>query len=394
MPRASLIELFTRKIRKINRQDKVYSNGVDNLYPQRVESIINNSVTAKLAVDKMCSYLLGMGFEGDINDRVLNPKKNLTAYDILNRVVKDTSRQKGAYIHINYDVDGTPNYVDVLKFKNCRVAEEDDFDYSGFVWHAKDWENENVLLERSKKNKSWFYPYNPDINVINAQRRADAPKDASPEELIKNYRGQVLFFNLEEDSIYPNAWIDPAYNDADTEYHISVFRNDRVKNGFMGANIIVLPEGEDENQALVTDEDLKNLLGSDNASNILKLEVKAEGDKKLEDYIHVETVKSEVNTDQFKYDEEKIEENILACYKIPRVLVKSSDSSLFGTSGELLKQAQVTFQSETERERMAIEKLFNKIFKKTGEEFEIVKLIDEETAQTNTEDAAVIDTEE
>ena len=394
MPRAKLVELFSRVIEVIGRKDKIYKNGADNLYPQRIEAVINNSVTAKLAAEKMCAFLVGLGFDETTNEEIVNRKKNLTFYQVLKRIARDISYHKGAFIHVNYDIEGKVNHLDVLKFKNCRVSEEDDHDYSGFVWHSKDWENENLglFVNKRRKEKNWFYPYNPDIKVINAQRKADAPNNATPEQLIKQYRGQVMFFSLEDDSIYPNSWIDPAYNDADTEHRISLFRNDRIRNGFLGANIIMIPEGEDEGQEIVTDEQIRMLLGSDNASNVLKIEVKAEGDKKLADYIHVETLKSEVDTEQFQYDEKKIEEKILNCYKVPELLIKKNDSALFGPSGKVLAMVQEIFQMETDMTRKAIENVFKKLF--PDREFEIKKLIEETISTESEDDGTAIDNEE
>ncbi len=394
MARSNVIELFSRLITPQDRKDKIYCNGADNLYPERIERIINNSVTAKLAAEKLQDFLIGLGFDEDIMNVIVNDKKRLRFYDILKRIARDLSYHKGAYIHINYDVDGVPNYLDVLKYKYCRISEEDDFDNLGYVWFSKKWDAVNNVLtvQRNKKKKNWFYPYNPNIDVINAQRRNDSNKgEENIEKLIRNYRGQVFFLNLEDDSIYPNSWIDPAYNDADTEYHLSLFRNDRIKTGFLGANIVIVPT-DDDNGAKITDEELKSLLGSENSSNILKLEVTPEGDKKLEDYIHIETIKSEVDTEQFQYDEGKIQENILNCFKnVPKILVKNTDSALFGPNAESLRTAQLIYQEETTREREAIARALNMIFKKTEYEdrFEIIPLYDPE--ENREED---VDTEE
>ena len=396
MARSKLIELFTRGINIQNRKDKIYLNGSDNLYPERITRIINNSVTAKLCVEKFQSFLIGLGFENeDLHEVIVNAKKGLTFYDILKRISKDVSYQKGAFIHINYDIEGIPNYLDVIPYKNCRISEEDDYDNKGYVWVSKHWDKGNLIMVRNKaNNKNWFYPYNPDPKVIMEQRKKDSPKADSIEALIKGYRGQILFFSLEDDAVYPNSFIDPAYNDADTEHRISLFRNDRIKNGFLGANIFLLPEGDDEKQSLIEDDDLKALMGAENSSNILKIEVQTDGDKPLSDYIHVETIKSEVDTEQFQYDEKVIQENIMNCYGIPKILVKNTDSSLFGTNGETLRVAQKIFQEETEVYRKAIGRVFEKIFKKHKEytEFKIVPLLEDDElteqkddTETNTE---------
>jgi capsid portal protein len=388
LARSKIIELFTRLIIPQDRKDKIYCNGSDNQYPERIERVINNSVTAKLSVDKFISYLVGHGFDlEDLNDVVINKKKGLTFYNLLTRIAKDVGYQKGFYLHINYDLEGKPNYLDVLKFKNCRISEEDDNGYSGYVWYQKNWDVKSVLKVRDKSNRKWYYPYNPDIKVINAQRNADAPKDATAEEKVKYFRGQVLFVNLDDDSVYPNSKIDPAYNDADTEHRISLFRNDRVRNGFIGATIAVIPEVADEKEWNERQKEFKGLLGVENTSNILLLEAKKDSDKPLSDYVHIQTVESNITTELFEYDEKTIQENILNCYSIPKILVKNNDSALFGASGESLRTAQKIFQEDTQSERDVIQNTFNKIFKGTEYEgkFNIAPLLKDEESNDKIE---------
>ena len=390
MARSKLVELFTRLITPQERKDKIYCNGEDNQYPERVERVINNSVTAKLSANRFIAYLIGKGFDPSINDIKFNTRKGLTFYDLLKRAAKDVGYQYGFYLHINYDIEGTPNYLDVLKFKKCRISEEDDYGYKGYVWYQNNWLLSSVLQIVDKKKKNWYYPYNPAIDVINAQRVNDAPDNPTPEELVKSYRGQVLFVNLDDDSVYPNSLLDPAYNDADTEHRVSLFRNDRVKSGFLGANVIVIPEVADKKEWEEKQEQFASLLGAENSSNILLLEAKVDGDKKLSEYIHIETVKSEVDTEQFQNDEKTVQENILNCWRIPKILVKNSDSALFGPNAEALRTAQEIFQEDTQVERDVIQNTFNMIFKGTEYEdkFGIVPLIEvsePETEESNDE---------
>ena len=41
---------------------EIYTNGIDNLYPERVERLVNNSITAKMSQGIMTQYLIGKGF--------------------------------------------------------------------------------------------------------------------------------------------------------------------------------------------------------------------------------------------------------------------------------------------------------------------------------------------
>ena len=77
MSRAKIIELHTREIEAISRDKRknVYTNGIDDNYPERIELIINNSVTAKMSANKMASFIIGKGFvDKSLNIKILNKK--------------------------------------------------------------------------------------------------------------------------------------------------------------------------------------------------------------------------------------------------------------------------------------------------------------------------------
>ncbi|TSE05256.1 hypothetical protein [Aquimarina algiphila] len=390
MARAKIIELFTRLFPVMEKDNSIYYNGEDNNYPERIERLINNSVTAKLAANKMADFIIGKGFEGDINKAVINTKGD-TFYTILKKIARSIAYQKSFFLHINYNIEGEPNYLDVIPVKKGRISKEDDFLNKGKIWVANKWEITKGFPKKSKEKKKWYYPYNPNLAVINAQRNKDFYKYSDNKKLvlttkekvdlkIEGYRGQVLFVNLEDENIYANAYIDPAYEDADTEYRISTFRNDNIRNGFIGATVATVAVDPDEDEAKITDEQLKSLLGAENSSNILKVEAEVDSNGKLKEVVKFETVKSEVDTKRFQYDEQKTEERQLNCFNnIPKILVKNSDSSLFGTSGEALKVAQEIYNQETEEERKTIEQTLNKIFKGVYPEFKIKTIIDGST---------------
>lgn len=377
--RAKLIELFTRAITVSDVKKKIYHNGADNNYPERIERVENNSVTAKLASAKLADFIIGFGFEGDVNDKIANPKKGYTYYDILCLMVNDLKTHRGCSIYVNYNAENEVNCIDVLPYKNCRKSKEDDLDYPGIIYYRNTWEEKNSLYSDSRKYEKWYYPFDNDPNIISAQRKKDAGfkrnveiKVPDIETLVSSYRGQVLTVNLDKNTIYPLSFIDAAYNDADTEYRISQFRNDQVRNGFIGATIVTIAEGDGEDE-IVTDKQLKGLLGSDNASNILKIEAKLDADQKLEDVINIKTVTSSIDTDRFKNDEYKIESNILNSYGVPKELIKGNDGALFSANADSLQFLKEEFNDSTEKYRKLIE---DSLFKVLGNRLKIKPLIE------------------
>lgn len=405
MPLAKLVELYKRSFGIESGQTEIYHNGADNDYPERVERVINNSVTAKLGANKMCEFLIGKGFGDELNKKVLG-REGL--YKTGKKLCRDVAYQNAIAIHINYDIKGVPNLLEAVPVKKVRISKEDDWKNKGKVYVQDDWKKESGFsISGSKSKKKWFYPYNPNVDVINAQRESDYKEYLEENKLsslpikeevrlkLSGYRGQILYVNFEDENIYPNAWIDAAYNDADSEYRIGVFRNDNVRNGFRGSTIVTVAQSAEDSEAIVTKAQIKGLLGFENASNILLVEAKVGENGDIGKVVQVDQVKSEVNTEQFKYDEEKVQENILNCFKnIPKILVKNSDASLFGTSGEALKVAEEIYNKATSGIRKDIESILNEVLEKTGIKLKIIPLVDEEKetiTNENIEDGSISD---
>lgn len=378
---AKLVELHDRAIELVS-SDNVHTNGADNNYPERVKRVVNASVTAKSCALEMAKYIIGKGFKNGLNEVVINASKGLTYYDLLSVASKNIGIQRGFYLHVNYDINGVVNYADILPYEKCRISKRDDLGFGGLIHYSDKWnedkKNTFSFLNNDKEDKKWFYPYNGDLSVINSQRRKDysllkSKSEPTAEQLIKGYRGQVLFVSMEPETIYPLANIDAAYNDADTENRISIYRNTQVRTGFLGATIFATKEQPD-GEALVSDEAVQGLFGAENSSSILKLEMALDGDQKLADAFHIESIKPEIDGSMFEKWITDIKKNIMACFNfIPEVLISTSDGSLFSANSETLVQAQKNYVERTSEERKKINTIFNMVFK---QDFTIVNIND------------------
>jgi hypothetical protein len=74
---------------------EIYQNGADNLYPERIDRLINNSVTAKMASEMMVQYVLGKGF-GEADNFKVNDSQKLIDFAI--DVADSLVRQRGIAI--------------------------------------------------------------------------------------------------------------------------------------------------------------------------------------------------------------------------------------------------------------------------------------------------------
>lgn len=375
---AKFIEIYNRIIptRKVEGFD-IHLNDIDNLYPDRLEAIEENSVTALSCSNKLGNFIFGKGFEKNF-DNLINTRKGKTI--TLNRCLLDVANSlkthKGVYIHLNYDIEGKPNYFDVLEYKKCRTVKEDSLGNEGVIVY-KDWTKSGSFKFLNEKNNNklrWFYPYNP--NNIAAQRIKDSPKATDINTLVKGYRGQVLYFSLDgNNKIYAKGWLNAqGMNDADSEFRMSLYHNNNIRMGFIDKTIFITngldPESEEDLK-----KGIKEWFGAENAGGSYMMNAPHQIDN-IDNILKVQTVQSSYDPKKFKEVLSDIKDNIRRCYlMIPKILV-DEEGGIFGTSGEALVQAMQSYSNDTAFIRYEIEDLFNKIF---GTEFKIIPIIEPDT---------------
>ncbi|MGI9582657.1 hypothetical protein ACR1PO_15790 [Chryseobacterium sp. RRHN12] len=377
---AKFVEIYNRLIPQRKECDyDIYLNDVDNLYPDRLEAIERNSVTAISCSNKLGNFIFGKGFEknfaAEINTR---NKKTITLNRCLLDVVSSLKTHKAVYIHLNYDIEGKVNYFDVLEYKKCRKVKEDDYGNEGIIVY-KDWSKVekrfSFFSERKNKKSKWFYPYNP--GSIKNQREKDSPK-SNIKDQISNYRGQVLYYSLDDkNKQYSHGWLNAqGMNDADSEFRMSLYHNNNIRLGFIDKTILIT-NGLDADSEEQFQKDFYGWLGTENAGGVYHINTPYQVEN-IKSTIAIETVKSSYDPKKFKEVLEDIKDNIRSCYlQIPKILINDKDGGIFGNSGEAIKQATKVYNSETAFIRYELEDLFKKIF---NAEFKIIPIIEEEVS--------------
>lgn len=366
-PKLIAVQLFelAKRLIKFDKQLGVYHNGIDNNYPERVERIINNSATAKPAAKLFRKYVVGKGFGDVLNNFIVNKTSGITLRKFFTKLAYSYSYQNGVFIHVNYNLNFKIISLDVLPFSHCRVGKKDDRHYNGKIIVYENFDGSNGKIDNKKFEA--IDVYNSDPKVIEAQIKKAGD--------ISKYKGQVFFFNPEE-TIYPLAHIDNVIDDADSEKMSSVFKNTSLRKGFFGKKIVVTPPmlGEDlrhpdnllsedqilEKRYVETErgnfrKSMQSFIGADNADGMLHLEMEFEGDD-IEKTIKFIDVNTNINDKLFEYTEKSTANNIRKAFgNIPSILIENNESSVFGNSGEMLKQAKLFYQDQTEEDRDTIE---------------------------------------
>ena len=353
-----LIDVWKR-LTPWNKSADVYANDTDNAYPERMDRLINNSVTAKSAASIMVQYLIGKGC-GTENDRlIINKEKNLKLIDFADDVADDLVKQRGVFIHVNWNALYQVCDFSVIPFEWCRIGRTDSNDYAGKIAICKEW------LKPKKADIQLIDVFNPRKKVIDAQ----VEKAGGWE----HYKGQVLYVNMDTKLLYPLSRIDSVAEDCDSEAQASVYKNKLLRKGFFGNTLVVtrplVGEGLDSKALMDAESEreqfqkaIKDSLGAENTGGVLCLEMDFAGEK-LEDAILIKQIESKIDDKLFNYTETSVRENILVAFNnLPSGLVKNNESSMFGNSGETIREMKRTYWENTTKERSLLTSVINQLF--------------------------------
>lgn len=371
----SIVEIEPRNVVRFDKQKGIYNNGDDNAYPQRVERIINNSVTAKSAASKSASFLAGDGFVNQsLNDLVVYSDINgeVTLYKLLSQIANTVSKHNAAATWLKYNALGEIIAVRHEPYRNCRIGKKDDDSYSGFVHVYNNWEKrtgEQFNLSKVKKINS----FNPNRDVVLSQF----------EKFGRDYQGQIAMLLLDDEFVYPLAKCDAALEDCDTEAQIKSFTNNEVRKGFFGKWILHHTKFADEAEQAAFKAILKKFEGGEGNARVLMSEAEFDenGEFLSSSNFKLEPLQQNINDKLFEYYEKSRANNIRkAFWNIPSILIEQQESSLFGQSGEALSVAFDIYNAELKSTRMAISQYLRSIFKNSkfaelkNEDFEIKPL--------------------
>lgn len=363
--RATLVSIWQRTITVLKgKGENIYLNGDNNLYPYEIEAVISESPTASRCATVMSKYISGEGVYIDDENNlieyenlpVVNKKKNYKITDIIEMAARSIAKQKGAWFHITYGIiDGRikPIAIDVLDYCKPRLSKEDTEENMGKIY-VKDWDEKSAFGNK-ENDKEWFYPFNPNEDVIMAQIKADNNGDDSNlVEAIKNYRGQIYYLNLTPEYVYAVSTINAVYNDADTESRISIYANTQTREGFLGKTSVVT-QGLDEEQEEQFKEDIQKFLGAENTGSVHYLNV--EQVDNLDNVLKFIQLKPQFDDKLFEVTDKRILRNIFGAFNnIPAALVLSGEGALFGTNSETYNEMKVFYSEQTKEEREKLER--------------------------------------
>ena len=354
--RVKLIDVDNRLSIKYNKSDEIYNWGDDNAYPSLIKTLIGSSVSAKRCVDLNAKYIYGKGFEFGGKTTIVNKEGN-TLNELFREASKEFSRQNNLFFHVNYNALFEITSVKLLPSTNVRIGKSDSTGYSGKFVVYDNWDK--------KKNKSIdkkafvsIDRFNPLASVIEAQVEASGGWN--------KYKGQILHIQADLDDIYSLSDADCVLHRMDAEFSAGVYASTGLRFGFFGSQIFTTLPFSDDQERDEFEKAIHALQGMEAKRRILLLEANNASDD-LTKQFDIKNIDDNIDADKYEKTEMLSSDAIITAFGVPAILVKKSDNSVFGNSGELIVQAKLQLWEEKEEERMIIQEAFEKIFSRWHE---------------------------
>lgn len=358
--KATIAEQPRRNVVKKDKQKGIYNNGIDNCYPQRVERIINDSVTAKSGTAMLASFLTGSGFVDDnLNGVVVSTDLfgETTLFELHQKVCQSLSKHNAAAVQLQYNAVPEVISARYVPYRYCRFGLTDSNEYSGFIHVYRDWEKSQGGIRQDKILK--IHSFNTKPEVIRAQFEADG----------KDYRGQIAVLRLDDEFIYPLSTVDPALEDCDTEALIKKFKNGELSSGFFMKYILYHTNFDNEQEQREFKELMQRFMGGDSTGRVLMAEGSFDENGSLEkaNNFQLQKIEQNINDKLFESYEKSVANNIRkALMNIPSILIEQQEGGFFGSSGEAYIQAFNLYNAMTASSRATISAWYAKLFARSN----------------------------
>lgn len=346
---------------KVDKRNECFNFGSDNAFPSLIEALIGMSVTSKTCADRVSKAIYGKSF-GDAGKVIVN-SKGQSLNEVLRIAARQYAKFNNCYLQISYDANLDVKAINVVPVTEVRIGKADDKGYSGKFIVYDNWDKTKSKKITASGFES-YDKYNSDKKVIEGQIRkaSKANKDAKIEDMIVDYNGQILHIRKDDTYIYSLPDLHPALSEALLEANSQTFRSRGASKGFLNTKLLTTQPFKDNDTRKEFRKDLNNLRGADNSSDVLLLETSQMSDD-LSKQIQIDDLSGEYNDKLFQYSDSQAEKNICKAFTVPLMLVSQTDNSLFGSSGEMLKEAKVQLWETREEDRDQLEEVFASLMK-------------------------------
>ena len=343
----------------------IQTYGSDNLYPQRMYDLIQNSPTGGSCMDRYMTFIEGNGLRNkDFSEYICN-HKGQTIDDVFSLVAQDLAMYHGFALHVNYNMACEIVELQHIPFDQCRLEEEEDDGALVYINIHPDWSGQQTRKGKKitvdKKNVKKVYTFNPIPNVVLSQIEASGG--------IENYNGQILWFSMDGNYKYPKPIYDKVVTNLSTDEGLDNVKYRNVRNGFMLAGMFVHKKGMsieqyDENGNLIPNSNddeydfsksIDVFQGDMNCCSIMDVTINSDEEKP--EFINVEGTNYDKKFDST--DQSVIERIYSAFGQECFYLIRTGKT---GWSSNAIAEAYEYYNSYVTKQRRAISRALKKIF--------------------------------
>ena len=362
--RIEVAKIQKRITRRDDRKYGIINYDSDNAYPQRTVDIVGGSGVAKSCIDIFQKFINGGGLLTG-GDRLVNPK--LTLDQLLRKHSMDYAKHMGFAVHFNYTITGEVASVDHVPFAYCRLGINKDTNEVDCIAIYDNWDREKSK-KIIKEDIDYIDLYDPRPEVVIGQIEAAGA--------IEKYKGQVYYYGMDGELVYPLAYYDSELEDIETDSQIKLFKYRNISGSFMASHMLVRygqaegggygsggvePSlGGVERSGTSYEEDdlvegIKQFQGADNFNRVMVIDAETPEQKpELIPFTH------QNNDKLFEYHEVSTQNNIRKVFAIPTIFLDAIAGSL-GMSKEI-EEATRFYNLMTKDERAIFEECYAKIF--------------------------------
>ena len=344
------------------RSNSIYSGdvinyGIDNLYPNQVFDIVQDSPTAGGCVKRKSEFVFGKGVDFDI---IVN-RHNKTINDIISVSCQEYSKYNGFALHFNYNLIGQIIEIQNVDLRYVRKLKDM---LSVIVGKIR---RDSKVINLSSANKVKISLYQP--NGIKKYIKKSGG--------FKKFNGAVFYFN-NNSGIYPVCTYDSALTSAQFEQEAQVFSYMHVKNGFSSCGVLKIPNMPDDPKAKEDyEKEIKSIVGTQNAGSMLVIEAPLDLEGGMQAGKIFESFQTQDVDKVHQVQSDRAKDYLLRAFNMPEILLGVSNQGMFNQ--ESFQDAFNYYNNDTERDRIKIEKSFNQFWPETSfsselSEIEIIPL--------------------
>lgn len=341
---------------KPDKRNECFNFGADNAFPSLIEALIRMSVSSKTCTDRASKAIYGGSF-GEAGDVIIN-SKGQSLNEVLRLAARWYAKQNNCYLQISYDGNFDIRAIVVVPVTDVRVGKADDRGYSGKFIVYDNWDKSRLRRVQSK-NFVEYHKYNPDKEVVEGQIETAGG--------IEKYNGQILHIRKDETYIYSLSDLEPVLSEALLENNSQVFRSRGAEKGFLNTKLMTVAPFKDDDTRKEFKDDINELRGADGSNDLLLLEL-AQNSDDVSKQIDITDLSGTYNDKLFEYSDKQAETNICKAFTVPQILINPSDNTMFGNSGEMLREAKLQLWETRKEDRNQLEEAFAGIMEKFSDD--------------------------